>query len=125
MSIREHCNRIRDALNQFEVYGLSESIVFRQEIRSGKQLVIHAEAKLINGSVLVIREYVSAKYKLERLRYAYQYHSRDGALIFRYDNAAHRPPLGFKDHKHLAGGNIIVARPPDIEDLVEEAISFL
>jgi len=125
MSIREHSDQLRDALNQLEAFGLSESIVFREEVRPGKQLVIHAEAKLINGSVLVVREYVKAKYKLERLRYAYQYHDSDGALTFRYDNAVHRPSLGFKEHKHLADGKIIPSGPPDIWGVVEEVISFL
>lgn len=124
MSICEHSDQLRDALDQLEAFGLSKSIVFREEIRSGKRLVIHSEAKLINGSVLLVREYVKAKYKSERLGHAYRYHYSDGALVFRHDNAFHRPSLGFKEHKHLADGKIVPSRPPDVWGLVEEVISF-
>lgn len=70
MSLHEYCGKIRNTLEKFDNYGLSESTDFQEEIRAGKQAIINAEVKLINSSVLVIREYIDAKYKLERLRYA-------------------------------------------------------
>ena len=125
MSLHKYCEKIRNALEKVDNYGLSESTDFQEEIRAGKQVIINAEVRLINGSVLVIREYIDAKYKLERLRYAYQYHNEEGILIFRYDNAAHKPSLDFKEHKHLSGGKIIYASPPDIFDLIDEVIGYL
>jgi len=125
MSLHKYCEKIRNALEKFDNYGLSESADFQEEIRAGKQAIINAEVKLINSSVLVIREYIDAKYKLERLRYAYQYHNAEGILIFRYDNAAHKPSLDFKEHKHLFDGKIIYASPPDIFDLLDEIMEYL
>ena len=63
---------------------------------------LHLKGKivLVDGSVLHIKEYIDAKYKIERVSYAYQYQDRDGELIFRYDNAVHRPALGYRKHKH-------------------------
>ena len=46
-----------------------------------------AEIVLVDGSVLFVREYIDAKYKIEKVSYAYQYQDREGKLIFRYDNA--------------------------------------
>ena len=61
----------------------------------------------------------------DRVSYAYQYQDRTGRLIFRYDNAAHRPVLGFNEHKHSSDGTIYEAALPDIFDLVDEVISHL
>ncbi len=72
-----------------------------------------------------MREYIDSKYGIEKLSYAYQYQDRDGNLIFRYDNAAHKPALGSPEHKHVAGGNIELATPPEMFDLIEEVIKSL
>jgi len=42
-----------------------------------------------------------AALRQEKVSYAYQYQDGEGKLIFRYDNAAHKPGLGFIEHKWL------------------------
>ena len=59
------------------------------------------------------------------MSYGYQYQDREGNLIFRYDNAKHRPDLGYEAHKHLADGSISAAALPDIFDLVDEILGYL
>lgn len=125
MLLHEYCSRVRSAIGNFENYGFAEYVNFREEIRAGKQVILDIEIRVINGSMLFIREYVDAKYRIERLRYAYQYHNKNGELIFRYDNAAHKPLPGFKEHKHLSDGKIIHSSPPDIFDLLDEVITYL
>ena len=83
MSANEYCSRLRKAIGQFENFGITESIEFKEERRAGKQIVIAIQVVLIDQSVLVIREYIDAKYKIDKLRYAYQYHTQNGELIFR------------------------------------------
>ena len=56
---------------------------------------------------------------------AYQYQDKDGNLIFRYDNAIHKPDLGFNEHKHTKDGDIIRASLPDLSDIMDEIIGFL
>ncbi len=107
----EYCSQLRKAVWRFENYGITESIEFQEEMRPGKQIVIGIRILLTDRSELVIREYVDAKYKIEKLRYAYQHHTQSGELIFRYDNADHKPSLGFKRHKHLPDGEIVHAPP--------------
>ncbi|MBU1013806.1 MAG: hypothetical protein KKG99_12440 [Bacteroidetes bacterium] len=48
-----------------------------------------------------------------------------GELIFRYDNARHKPELGFDEHKHQHDGTIIHLIMPDIADVIDEVIKYL
>ncbi|MBE9140593.1 hypothetical protein IQ254_25900 [Nodosilinea sp. LEGE 07088] len=125
MSLRDHLERVRSGLQTFEDYGLSEQIDFSAEIRPGAQAVLKAAVKLIDTSELYIREYLIEEGSVQQLSYAYQHQAPDGTLIFRYDNAAHRPPLGFDHHKHDTDGSIIPAEPPSIEGLVQEIIDYV
>jgi hypothetical protein len=124
MSINEYLASIRRAVERLDTYGFAESIIFQEEIRAGKQAIIKAEIVLVDGSCLIIREYVCNKYGIERLSYAYQYQDREGILIFRYDNAAHKPKLAMAEHRHSPDG-INIASPPDMADLVDEVIGHL
>jgi hypothetical protein len=62
---------------------------------------------------------------MEKVSYAYQYQDRDGELIFRYDNAVHRPALGFKEHKHTKDGVITEHALPDVSEIVDEVVGYL
>lgn len=124
MSISEYLASIRRAIERLDTYGFAESIIFQEEIRAGKQAIIKAEIVLVDGSCLLIREYVDSKYGIEKLSYAYQYQDREGALIFRYDNAAHKPKLEKAGHRH-SPDDIVVAEPPDMAELVDEVIGLL
>ncbi len=124
MTISEYLTSFRHDLERLDTYGFAESIIFHEELRAGKQAIIKAEIVLVDGSCLIIREYIGSKYGLEKLSYAYQYQDRDKNLIFRYDNAAHKPTLGYANHKH-SSGDIEMADPPEISALIDEIIEFL
>ena len=94
-------------------------------MRPRKQAVIRAKIILVDDSVLHIQEYIDAKYTLDRVSYAYQYLDREGKLIFRYDNALHKPVLAFKEHKHTKEGAIISAHSPKISGAIDEVIKCL
>jgi hypothetical protein len=125
MLLNEYLALFRKALEKIEQYGFSDSIEIREEIRANKQAVLNARVVLIDNSVLYIKEYIDARYGIERMSYGYQYLDREGNLIFRYDNAKHRPDLGYEAHKHLADGSISAAALPDIFDLVDEILGYL
>lgn len=122
MPLYEYIDQFQKALERLLDFGLTESFDFKQEIRPGKQAAINAEVVLINETILYIRAYITAKYKISLLSYAFQYQNKDGKLIFRYDNATHKPPLGFKEHKHLGNGEIIEASSPEPKHLIDEII---
>ena len=125
MSLRDHLEQVRSGLQTFEDYGLSEQIDFSAEIRPGSQAVLKATVKLIDTSELYLREYLLEKEMIQRVSYAYQYQTQDGTLIFRYDNATHRPPLGFDNHRHDSNGQIVPAELSNIEELVQEIIDYM
>lgn len=122
MSLPDYLKAFRRAVGKINDFGFAESIDIREEIRASKQAVIEAKIVLVDGSVLYINEFIDAKYKVEKLTYAYQYQNKKGKLIFRYDNARHSPALGFDDHKHLSEGGIVQVCTPDICDVVDEVI---
>ena len=125
MSLNEYLDLFRNALEKFEKYGYADIVEIKQEIRANKQAILIAKVVLIDNSNLYIREYIDAKYGIDRVSYAYQYQNSADQLIFRYDNAVHRPALGFKDHKHSNDGKIYEAALPDIFDLVDEILTHL
>jgi len=125
MLLRNYLELFRRSVGKLENYGYTESIEIKQEIRPNKQAIIKANIVLVDGSLLHIKEYIDAKYKIEKVSYAYQYQDRNGGLIFRYDNAVHRPALGCKEHKHTKDGVIIEASLPDTSDIIDEVVGFL
>jgi hypothetical protein len=125
MSLRNCLDAFHRAIGKIDDYGFAEAIDIKEEIRPAKQAVTNAKIDMVDGSVLHIRVYIDAKYKIEVISYAYQYHDADGKLIFRYDNAHHKPDLGFKDHKHLHDGSMVHSSMPAISDVVDEVIKYL
>jgi len=125
MLLREYFVILREAIEKFDTYGFAESIDIREEIRAGKQAIIVINVVPIDGSSLLIKEYINAKYQIDKVSYAYQYQDRDNVLIFRYDNAVHKPALGFNEHKHTSTGDVIKAKLLDMADLVDEVIGYL
>jgi len=50
----------------------------------------------------------------------YQCQDARGNLVFRYDNAAHKPALSFGEHKHVPSGEVVPAEAPELEAVLEE-----
>ena len=124
MTLHEYLHVFREAIDKIDRYGYAESVDLHQELRAGKQAFLQVTVVLVDGSSLHIKEYVDAMYGIEKVSYGYQYQDVRGDVIFRYDNAAHKPSLNRKEHKHTKS-RIIEISPPDIVDLVDEIISYL
>jgi hypothetical protein len=125
MFLHDYFHSLRSHLERLEDYGYAETIEINEEIRPDKQAIINVRIILINGSELQIKEYIDGRFGIERVSYAYHYQDGDGNCIFRYDNAAHKPDPGFKEHKHPKGGKPIKAVLPDISELIDEVIEHL
>jgi len=126
MSVSSYFQQLLAAVSRLEDYGLVNTITSNSETRPSGELFINIKVELIDNSVLFIREYVSARQEqIEHFSYAYQYQAPNENLIFRYDNAPHKPSLTEKEHKHLQNGEIILCLLSNIESIIEEILSWL
>lgn len=125
MQLHKYLTKFRREIEKLENYGFAESLEINEEIRADKQAVLNIKVFFVNGSILQIKEYIDARYKLEHVSYAYHYQDKEGKCFFRYDNAVHRPELKFTEHKHTKDGEIIKVPLPDVVELIEEVIENL
>jgi hypothetical protein len=75
------------------------------ELRPGGQCYLDGSVTFVDRSVLHFREFLDQVGEaVDKMMYVYHYQTVAGDLLFRYDNARHRPPLPFDDHRHAPEG---------------------
>ncbi len=74
-----------------------------------------------DGSELHFREFVDTSLPEPRVMYAYHYQDASNNLIFRYDNAAHKPALSQADHKHTPTA-VHAMKAPTFEMVIDEIL---
>ena len=77
-----------------------------------------------DGSELHFREFIDTTRSVPRIMYAYHYQDAEKVLLFRYDNALHRPTLPQQEHKHTPDG-IDVGSMPALVEVLDEIMSAL
>ena len=82
---------------------------------------IEGRLQFMDGSELHFREFVDLTRDEPKVAYAYHYQNADTRMIFRYDNAAHRPAIGILDHKHMIS-SIEANTPPTLLQVVDEIL---
>ena len=91
------------------------------ETRPGDQAFISGYVIFLDRSSLFFREYLDATANsVDKLMYSYHYQDTNDKLIFRYDNAQHKPHLPFLEHKHAPPDPIQHADAPTIHDVLVE-----
>ena len=91
------------------------------ETRSGDQAFINGYVVFIDGSRFFFREYLDELAgNVDKLMYVYHYQTSNDSLLFRYDNAQHKPKLPFLEHKHTPSNQIQRANSPAIHDVLIE-----
>ena len=71
-----------------------------------------------DGAQLHFREYVDTAQVEPLLMYAYHFQDAEQRLVFRYDNAAHRPRLPKVEHKRTADG-VEVSIAPTLREVLD------
>lgn len=120
MSFQDYLDQIQDALNTALVVDNARLIEFQAEIRSESAGFLAGVLQYEDGSELHFREYADTSRLQPRLMYVYHYQDVDKRLIFRYDNAAHRPALSKPDHKHTTTEGVYVVMPPTLQEVLDE-----
>ena len=77
-----------------------------------------------DDSELHFREFLDLTQPEPKLMYAYHYQDVSSNLIFRYDNAPHRPLLAQPEHKHIAT-QIILAAAPTLDKVLDEILAII
>jgi hypothetical protein len=117
----EYARRIEDVLDVTVAIGEATLVSIQIDHRSALRGFIAGLLQFNDSSELRFREFVDTSLAEPRLMYAYHYQDANNALIFRYDNAAHRPPLPQAEHKHTPIG-MEVSPAPTLAQVVDEIL---
>jgi hypothetical protein len=92
---------------------------------SGDTVYLKGSLRFINSSVLEFALFATASPGISINKYRYQYMSKDGRMIFRYDNAPHHPEISsFPHHKHTSD-KVALASMPGIKDILNEISALI
>jgi hypothetical protein len=94
--IYDYFEKVELRLNSSEIIA-DKSIDLREF--SPQEGMLRGRLLLVDGSVLEFMEYLQGE---TRLKYRFHLMSKQGKMIFRYDNAPHHNVTTFPHHKHLA-----------------------
>ena len=120
--IQSYFARFKASLDRFAAMPFVLTSQASFEARPGDQGDIFGEMRFADGSQLHFREYLdAARAKIDKLMYVYHYQDQDTGLVFRYDNAWHRPPLPQREHVHRATG-VDLTDAPSLDDVLLEIV---
>ena len=125
MLLTEYFARLVKVVEEYYKTNLIIDSDLHIDCRTEKIGIIKGTITFIDNSNLFFTEYLDVRYKVEKLSYSFHYQQKDGKLLFRYDNADHKPRLSFTSHKHLSSGEIIQSSIPEISDIFEEIMDYL
>jgi len=121
MFLTEYLSKIIKEISEYSKSGSILTSEIAIDARTEKIGLIKGTIVFLDKSELFFTEYLDLRYKIVKLSYAFHYQDKNGNLIFRYDNASHKPAVKFREHKHTMDG-IIQSGIPDFTDILEEII---
>ncbi len=121
-SFPDYARDVTNVLNEFVAADLGRLAEFQIDQRSMLRGLVAGVLVFNDESQLHFREYVDLTVEQYRIMYAYHYQDAASKMVFRYDNAAHRPPLAEPEHKHTSQG-VVVAPAPPLADVITEALA--
>lgn len=125
MTIQAYFNQIRILLDRYSKVDVVLDVKVSFDLRPGDQGYISGSVTFKDASILYFREFLDEfGGNIEKIMYSYHYQDAKQALLFRYDNAAHKPALLFRDHKHLSAGEIEKAEIPGLRSVLDEIVSL-
>jgi Family of unknown function (DUF6516) len=121
MLLNNYQANIQAIIQKYVTGGWILSFTFSVDTKSSYLGFIQGKLDFINGSFLFFKEYVDLQKLVNKFSYSFHYQDLENNLIFRYDNAKHKPDLGFSDHKHI-NNKVIRCEVPDLEKVILEII---
>lgn len=124
MFIEEYFEQIRKAISACTAV---ESFQLTEAKRDSYTGFLRGRVYFHDDSLLHVREFVYVITEIERDMYSYHYVDSSGNLIFRYDNAEHKPQLNLPNlphHKHEESEqNIVASAAPTLAEVLQEVES--
>ena len=119
MLLDDYLNNIKGLLDNID-FVVNQSLTIDK--RAQQQAHIFGYLIFIDESELHFREFIDASEgSIDKLVYSYHLQDKNNNLLFRYDNAKHKPALGFDEHKHWLD-DIIYAPAPQLEKVIQETL---
>ncbi len=125
MLLNEYFSEIVKIIEEYAKTNLIINSELGTDFRTEKIGIIKGSITFIDDSKLFFTEYLDIRYKIEMLTYSFHYQQKYGKLIFRYDNAAHKPQLSFIYHKHLSNGEIVQSDVPELRVIFSEIMEYI
>lgn len=121
MLVKEYQTKILSIIQQYIDDEWVLSYDFSVDSRSNYLAFVQGKLEFRDGSSLFFKEFIDLEETIEKISYSFHYQDQENKLIFRYDNAKHKPDLGYSDHKHI-NKKIIPSVIPEIEEIIIEII---
>lgn len=125
MLLSEYLSDLVDVIDGYSRAGLVIDSELNTDFRTEKLGIIEGSITFSDNSKLIFTEYLDLKCKPKKLNYSFHYQKHSGTLVFRYDNAKHKPSVEESGHKHLPNGSVLAAEPPLLKDIFTEIMDFL
>jgi hypothetical protein len=122
MFVKDYLADLTETINDYTTSGFIVISEITSDFRSDKIGIIHGKIVFVDESILFFKEYLDLRHKIDKKAYSFHYQDRNNNLIFRYDNAWHKPRLAFSEHKHT-GNKIIPSSIPDVSAVLEEIMT--
>jgi hypothetical protein len=118
----KYAGEIEDLLSAIVTSGEAVLVNIQIDQRSSLRGFIKGLLEFNDASELHFREFVDTSLSEPRLMYAYHYQDTNNSLIFRYDNAVHRPALPQAEHKHTPAG-VEISTAPTLAQVVDTILN--
>jgi len=118
-SFPDYAKSITSLIDTLLASGQARLVNLQVDQRSMLRGLISGILAFEDDSELHFAEFIDLTQPEPRLMYAYHYQDSKKNLIFRYDNAAHRPPLPLTEHKHAAS-TVSPAPAPTFMQVIDE-----
>jgi hypothetical protein len=120
-NFHEYARDITDTLDTLLATGQIRLASLQIDQRSMLRGFITGVLLFEDDAELHFREFVDVTQPELKLMYAYHYQNADKTLVFRYDNAMHRPPLAGAEHKHTPT-SVTVSPAPTLAQVIDEIL---
>jgi hypothetical protein len=120
--LKDYLSDLTEVINEYYRTGFVVLSEIASDFRTEKIGFVKGKITFSDESVLFFRDYLDLRYRIDKKSYSFHYQDVNTNLLLRYDNALHKPALGFNEHKHIRE-KIVFTDIPNIQDILEEISS--